>query len=54
MNGKRPKTIDLITNKEMKRVIDSTWNQRPKERLSINDVVSMLETILIKFNYQFI
>ena len=52
--GKRPKTIENVENNDMKRVIESSWNQHPKDRLSINDVVSMLETILIKLNYQFI
>ena len=51
--GKRPKTIELVENNDMKRVIESSWNQHPKDRLTINDVVSMLETILIKSNYDY-
>ena len=47
-SGKRPQTIDNIKNKQLRRIIEMTWCQNPKERLTINDVVPLLETELIK------
>ena len=47
-DGKRPTTIENVKNNEMKRLIKSCWNQHPKDRLMINDVVALLETLLLK------
>ena len=48
VNGKRPTSIDKVENYEMKRLIESCWCQEPKQRLTINDIVALLETQLIK------
>ena len=47
-SGKRPNTIEFVRNKDMKRLIECCWNQHPKDRLMINDVVALLETMLLK------
>ena len=47
-SGNRPDTINEVRNKEMRRLIENTWNQNPKERLLINDIVAMLDTYLLQ------
>ena len=47
-SGKRPDSIELVTNKDMRRLIECSWNQNPNERLKIEDIVSLLETNLLK------
>ena len=46
--GKRPQTIEIVKNKNIRKLIEQCWCQKPKERLTINDVVPLLETELIK------
>ena len=48
--GKRSDKFDLIENMDMKRLIKQCWDQSPKDRLKIEDVVAFLETIMIKIN----
>ena len=50
-SGKRPATLEYVTNEDMKKMIDSMWCQSPKHRMLINDVVLFLKAILIKINY---
>ena len=47
-SGKRPVALVNIKNNNIKRIIEMTWCQNPKERLTINDVVPLLETELLK------
>ena len=37
-----------INEKNIKKLIECMWCQNPKDRLTINEVVPMLETELIK------
>ena len=47
-NGQRPGTIEDVRNRNIRKIIESSWNQELKERLTINDVVAMLETAFLK------
>ena len=47
-SGNRPPTIENVKNKDMRKVIEQCWCQNPKDRLSIEDVVALLETQLLK------
>ena len=47
-SGKRPDTINQVTNPELNNLIQMCWLQNPKERLTIDFVVSLLETFLMK------
>ena len=46
--GKRPKGIEKISNSGMKQLIQLCWQQEAKDRLTINEVVGLLETELFK------
>ena len=50
MSGNRPNTIEYVEIPDLKSLIEMCWFQQPKERLTIDYVVSMLETQLIKLN----
>ena len=45
--GKRPDGINQI-NEGMKKIIESSWCQYATERLTIEDIVALLETELLK------
>ena len=47
-SGKRTPIVENVKNGEMKRLITSCWNQLPQNRFSINDIVPLLETMLMK------
>ena len=49
-SGKRPKGIQMIHDKNIKEMIEQSWCDDPKERLTIEDIVSLLETSTIKFD----
>ena len=45
-DGKRPSLIEKVYNDVMKKLIQNSWCHDPSERLTIDDIVSLLETIL--------
>ena len=47
-NGNRPHTIEKIDDIVLKDVIIQSWCQQPKERVSIQFIVSELEKIISK------
>ena len=49
-DGKRPSLINTIQSQELQQLIQLSWCQNPKERLTIDYIVSLLETQLIKLN----
>ena len=50
--GKRPQTIEEIQNKKIVNIIERSWCQNPRERLTIDDIVALLETELLKMKHQ--
>ena len=47
--GRRPETINNIKQKEIVRLIEYCWCQHPKDRFTIDYVISMLETQYIQW-----
>ena len=45
-SGKRPQTIENVINEEMKQLIEKCWYQLPSDRLSINEILSILKSFL--------
>ena len=43
-------SVILIENQKIQRIIQHSWSQKPQERLKINDIVSLLETIQLNEN----
>ena len=48
VHGKRPKCIEKLKNIHIKQLIETCWIQNPKDRLTINDIVTLLQTQLSK------
>ena len=46
-SGKRPHSINTIEYKELKEIIEKSWKQEPSERLTIDNIVALLETELL-------
>ena len=44
------KGIQYLHDKNIKEMIEQSWCDDPKERLTIEDIVSLLETSTIKFD----
>ena len=47
-DGKRPETITEIESPSIRRLIESSWSQHPSDRLTIDDIVALLETESLK------
>ena len=45
--GKRPETIQQVTP-GMRRIIECSWCQEAKERLTVEDIDALLETEILK------
>ena len=43
-SGQRPKLIEEVTNEEMTKIIEGAWKQEPKERTTIDAIVSSLQS----------
>ena len=48
--GKRPNTINLLENQQIKQLIIKCWCQNPKQRSTINDIISQLDNVLKRMN----
>ena len=46
--GKRSETINVVENEKMKELIVNSWEQDPKDRLPINEIIEKLESELKK------
>ena len=46
--GIRPELINEIENNEIKQIIEQSWKQTPKDRLSIDAIIGRLETVMMK------
>ena len=42
-SGRRPGAIEQIENEKMKNLIEKSWTQEPKERITISEIVEILE-----------
>ena len=49
--GKRPSSVNEISNKKIVDIIERSWCQNPTERLTINDLVALLETQIMKIKH---
>ena len=44
-NGKRPIRISNVKDERIREIIEESWKEEPKERLSIDEIVKKLEMI---------
>ena len=49
-NGNRRPKTNAISSKQYE-IIKQSWCQHPRDRLTMNDIVALLETELIKFKH---
>ena len=47
-DGDRPGTINEIQNAKIVNIIERSWCQEPKDRFTIDDIVVLLDTELLK------
>ena len=52
-SGKRPNNQDIIPNKKIEKIVEDSWCQEPRDRLTIHDIVVLFDTEFIKMNVNY-